>query len=74
MSTNRWPECLSEFATRINFYGVPMEEPGPAIYTLEGRVNLDNKPKNECIDCGRKGKKIRFKTSPIIATGEWNKD
>jgi hypothetical protein len=59
MPTKRCPECLSETAIRIIFYGMPMEEPDPAIYTLGGCLVFDDMPKYECIECGWAG--IRLK-------------
>ena len=55
MTTKRCPQCLSETAIRIIFYGMPMEEPYPAIHTLGGCCISDNMPDYECIECGRKG-------------------
>jgi hypothetical protein len=55
MTTKRCPECLSETAIRIIFYGMPMEEPDPAIYSLGGCCIFDDMPKYECIDCHWKG-------------------
>jgi hypothetical protein len=74
MSTKRCPKCLSETAIRIILYGMPMGEPDYDIYTLGGCVIFDDMPKYECIECGWKGKKIRFTISPRIATSDPNKD
>ena len=59
MSTKRCPKCLSETAIRIILYGMPMEEPDPAIYTTGGCVIFDDMPKYECIECGWKGSKFK---------------
>jgi hypothetical protein len=44
---------------RIILYGMPSEEPDPAIYTIGGCCISDDMPKYECVECGWKG--IRLK-------------
>jgi hypothetical protein len=61
MSTKRCPKCLSETAIRTILYGMPMEEPDPAIYTIGGCLVSDDMPKNECIECGWKGSRGELK-------------
>jgi hypothetical protein len=58
MPTKRCPECLSETAVRIIFYGMPMGEPDYAIYTLGGCCISDKDPTAECIECGWKGEYV----------------
>jgi hypothetical protein len=73
MTTKRCPDCLSESAIRIIFYGLPMEEPDPATYTLGGCCIFDDMPKYECIECGWKGfkrkKRLQIQSSlPKLGT------
>jgi hypothetical protein len=55
MPTKRCPYCTSNTGIRTILYGMPSEEPDPAIYTIGGCVIFDDMPKYECIDCGWKG-------------------
>jgi hypothetical protein len=57
MTTKSCPYCFSDTGIRIIFYGMAMEEPDPAIYTLGGCLVFDDMPKYECIECHWKGRK-----------------
>jgi hypothetical protein len=74
MTTKLCPYCFSDTGIRTILYGLPMEEPDPAIYTIGGCCISEDMPKYECIECGWEGKKIQYKTPSRIATGDPNKD
>ena len=42
---------MSDTGIRIIFYGLPMEEPDTAIYTIGGCVISDDMPDYRCIKC-----------------------
>ena len=50
---------MSDTGIRTILYGMPSEEPDPAIYTIGGCCISYDMPKYECIDCGWKGKTAR---------------
>ena len=58
------PNCNVSEGVRIIFYGMPMEEPDPAIYTLGGCVIFDDMPKYECIECHWKGSRAELSKAP----------
>jgi rubredoxin len=60
------PNCNSNEGVRIILYGMPSEEPDPAIYTIGGCCISDEMPKFECINCGWKGFKRKKKVTNSI--------
>jgi hypothetical protein len=59
MSNNRCPYCSSETGIRTILYGLPEEEPDPAVYTTGGCCIFDGMPKFECIACGWTGRRLK---------------
>jgi len=60
------PKCNSSEGVRTILYGMPMEEPDPAIYTIGGCCISEEMPKYECIECGWKGFKRKKKVTNSI--------
>jgi rubredoxin len=60
------PNCNLSEGIRIIFYGMPSEEPDPAIYTVGGCCISDEMPDFECIVCGWKGFKRKKKVTNSI--------
>jgi hypothetical protein len=60
MTTKGCPNCFSDNGIRTILYGLPMEEPDPAIYTIGGCCISDDMPEYECISCGWCGQKIEI--------------
>ena len=58
------PDCNLSEGVRTILYGMPMEEPDPAIYTIGGCVIFDDMPKYECIECGWKGFRSELRKAP----------
>ena len=55
------PHILPKPAIGI-LYGMPMEEPDYAIYSLGGCCIFDDMPRYECIECGWKGSRSELKS------------
>jgi hypothetical protein len=62
------PRCLSDKTIRIILWGLPAEEPDPAIYTLGGCCVEGKVPEMECINYGWQGSKIEVKKAQECAT------
>ena len=58
------PDCNVSEGVRIIFYGMPMEEPDPAIYTIGGCLIFNDMPKYVSIECGWKGSKAELSKAP----------
>jgi hypothetical protein len=54
------PKCSSTHGVREILYGMPSEEPDPAIYIVGGCLVEQNQPTHRCITCGWERKKNRF--------------
>jgi hypothetical protein len=52
------PSCFSRKSIRIILWGLPAEEPDPAIYTLGGCCIEEEMPEMECVSCGWQGSKL----------------
>jgi len=52
------PGCLSDVSIRTIFWGMPSEEPDPAIYVTGGCCVEEDMPEMECIKCGWRGSKV----------------
>ena len=61
MPTKRCPYCSSDKGIRTILYGMPSEEPDPAIYTIGGCCISDEMPKYECVECGWKGSRAELR-------------
>jgi rubredoxin len=55
------PNCNLNEGIRTILYGMPMEEPDPAVYTIGGCCISDDMPKYECVECGWKGSRSELK-------------
>ena len=54
------PNCASERGIREILYGMPSEEPDPAVYLIGGCLVEPNQPSHRCITCGWERVKNRF--------------
>jgi uncharacterized Zn finger protein len=54
------PKCSSSEGVREILYGLPSEEPDPAIYIVGGCLVERNQPTHRCITCGWERIKNRF--------------
>ena len=52
------PGCLSDVSIRTIFWGMPSEEPDPAMYVTGGCCVEEDMPEMECIKCGWRGLKV----------------
>ena len=65
------PRCFSDKTIRIILWGLPAEEPDPAIYTLGGCCVEGEVPEMECIDCGWQGSKLDVKKATRMRRFIW---
>ena len=61
MTTKGCPNCFSDTGIRTILYGLHLQEPDPAIYTIGACGIWDNMPDFECLECHWKGSKAEVR-------------
>lgn len=70
-SENSCPHCFSNKTIRIILWGLPAEEPDPAIYTLGGCCVEWEMPEMECVGCGWQGSRLDVQKATRLRRFVW---
>jgi len=71
MNSGSCPGCLSDVSIRIILWGMPSEEPDPAIYITGGCCIEEEMPEMECIKCGWQGSKVEVEKATRMRRFIW---
>jgi len=71
MRSGSCPGCLSDVSIRIILWGMPSEEPDPAIYVAGGCCIEEDMPEIECIKCGWRGSKVEVEKATRMRRFIW---